>query len=73
MNEAIYGCDGCRTTIGRAGCPIHRDSAAYTDHQTWASSTPVLTHCVHGLDLRIHPRCYLCRPEADPTPTEEPR
>jgi hypothetical protein len=31
---------------------------------SWSSSTPVLTHCQHGLDLRINPRCYLCRPEA---------
>ena len=21
-----------------------------------------ITHCIHGLDLRLHPRCYLCRP-----------
>lgn len=20
------------------------------------------THCPHGLDLRVHPRCYLCKP-----------
>ena len=24
----------------------------------------VITHCPHGLDLRIHPRCYLCDPIA---------
>jgi hypothetical protein len=32
-----------------------------TEH-TWSSSQPVITHCVHGLDLRINPRCYLCDP-----------
>jgi hypothetical protein len=26
------------------------------------SSKPIITHCEHGLDLRIHPRCYLCKP-----------
>ena len=57
MTDAVYGCDTCRTTIGRAGCPTHG--------HTWASSQPVVTHCPHGLDLRVHPRCYLCRP--DPT------
>jgi hypothetical protein len=31
----------------------------------WSTSTPVLTHCIHGLDLRLHPRCYLCRPASD--------
>jgi hypothetical protein len=63
--DAIYGCDGCRTTIGRAGCPTHRDSAVYTDRHEWSTSEPVLTHCIHGLDLRLHPRCYLCRPASD--------
>jgi hypothetical protein len=64
--DVIYGCDTCRTTIGRAGCPTHRDSAVCTDRHEWSSaSTPVLTHCIHGLDLRLHPRCYLCRPASD--------
>ena len=55
-----------RITIGRAGCPTHRDSNAYTDEAGayhFTGSRLVLTHCVHGLDLRLHPRCYLCRPE----------
>lgn len=21
-----------------------------------------VTHCIHGLDLRIYPRCYMCKP-----------
>lgn len=64
--DAIYGCDTCRSTIGRAGCPTHRDSNAYTDEAGayhYTGSRLVMTHCVHGLDLRLHPRCYLCRPE----------
>lgn len=24
-NLGIFGCDGCNTTAGRQGCPIHRD------------------------------------------------
>lgn len=65
MTDAIYGCDTCRTTIGRAGCPIHRDSATLVaQSHSWSVSTPILTHCQHGLDLRIHPRCYLCEPAA---------
>ena len=24
-NIGIYGCDTCNTTLGRQGCPIHRD------------------------------------------------
>ena len=64
MTEAPYlNCDGCRGTLGRAGCPSHRDSATYIDpSHSWSSSTPILTHCLHGLDLRLHPRCYLCNP-----------
>lgn len=28
-----------------------------------------ITNCIHGLDLRVHPRCYLCHPvEAAPPP-----
>ena len=31
------------------------------------------THCPHGVDLRVSPRCYLCQPAqpatADPRPT----
>ena len=50
----MLNCDGCRGTAGMAGCPTHG--------HTWASSQPVVTHCPHGLDLRVHPRCYLCSP-----------
>ena len=25
--------------------------------------TTILTTCIHGVDLRFTPRCYLCRPE----------
>ena len=32
-----------------------------SDH-SWSSSQPVVTHCQHGLDLRLNPRCYLCAP-----------
>ena len=66
MTDTTYlNCDGCRGTIGPAGCPTHRGSATYIDpSHSWSSSTPVLTHCQHGLDLRIHPRCYLCKPAA---------
>jgi hypothetical protein len=28
----------------------------------------VITTCIHGLDLRIYPRCFMCRPL---TPSEE--
>jgi len=35
---------------------------------TWSGSTPVVTHCTHGVDLRLTPRCYLCEPEARATP-----
>lgn len=57
MNAPVYGCDGCRTTAGAAGCSIHG--------RTWSSS-PIITHCPHGLDLRLYPRCYLCSPEMLP-------
>ena len=63
--DAVYGCDTCRTTIGRAGCPTHRDSNTYTDEAGayhYTGSRLVITHCIHGLDLRLHPRCYLCNP-----------
>jgi hypothetical protein len=41
-------------------------SAQYVDPSlSWSSSQPVLTHCQHGLDLRLNPRCYLCRPASD--------
>ena len=58
MLDAIYGCDSCRTTIGRAGCEIHRDRPAPTP-----GVNLYITTCVHGVDLRFVPRCYLCRPE----------
>lgn len=60
MMDAIYGCDTCRTTIGRAGCPTHRDQPKPTP-----GVNIYITTCIHGLDLRIHPRCYLCRPDPD--------
>ena len=22
----------------------------------------IITHCKHGLDLRLYPRCFLCKP-----------
>ena len=56
MVDAIYGCDTCRTTIGRAGCPTHRDKPS-------PGVNFYITTCVHGLDLRVVPRCYLCEPE----------
>lgn len=40
--------------------------SAYTDEAGayhWTGSQLVMTHCIHGLDRRLHPRCYLCRPE----------
>lgn len=50
--------------MGRAGCPTHRQNNAVTiaPSTQWSSSEPILTHCNHGLDLRINPRCYLCHP-----------
>ena len=60
MIPAFLNCDGCRGTLGAAGCPTHRNSAA-------APSLGVnvfITTCVHGVDLRFVPRCYLCKPEA---------
>lgn len=59
MNDAIYGCDGCSTTLGRAGCVSHRDRPS-------PGANLFITHCQHGLDLRLNPRCYLCRPEPEP-------
>lgn len=29
MTDMVYGCDGCRTTLGRQGCSLHRDSNTY--------------------------------------------
>jgi len=57
MVDAIYGCDTCRTTIGRAGCPTHRDKPS-------PGVNFYITTCIHGLDLRLVPRCYLCKPIA---------
>jgi len=56
-----HHCAGCSTTAGMAGCPEHGG-------HSWSSSQVVVTHCQHGLDLRIHPRCYLCEPAATPAP-----
>lgn len=55
-NDAIYGCDTCRTTMGRSGCPTHRD-------RPLVGANTFITTCPHGVDLRVTPRCYLCRPE----------
>lgn len=71
LDAPYLNCDGCRGSLGRQGCPTHRDSATYADptqagRYEWTGSTLVLTHCIHGLDLRLYPRCYLCRP-ADQT------
>jgi len=60
-----HHCAGCSTTAGMAGCPEHGG-------HSWSSSQPVLTHCQHGLDLRINPRCYLCEPAANPAPLDAP-
>ena len=30
-------------------------------------STTLATHCPHGLDMRLYPRCFLCTP-LEPTP-----
>ena len=38
----------------------------------YSSTGPVITHCPHGLDMRLHPRCYLCRPLADLPPLVDP-
>jgi len=61
-----HHCAGCSTTAGMAGCPEHGG-------HSWSSSQVVVTHCQHGLDLRIHPRCYLCEPAATPAPLDEGR
>ena len=58
-----HHCAGCSTTAGMAGCPEH-------GRHSWSSSQVVVTHCQHGLDLRIHPRCYLCEPAATPAPLD---
>jgi len=58
-----HHCAGCSTTAGMAGCPEHGG-------HSWSSSQVVITHCQHGLDLRIHPRCYLCEPAATPAPLD---
>jgi hypothetical protein len=37
----------------------------------WSGSELLLTHCRHGLDLRLNPRCYLCDPlAATPAPLD---
>ena len=28
----------------------------------YSGTTIYITHCPHGLDLRIYPRCYMCQP-----------
>jgi hypothetical protein len=48
--------------------PEGRCAATYIDRHEWFTSTPVLTHCVHGVDLRFTPRCYLCKPWPDDSP-----
>ena len=70
MDTPYLNCDGCRTSLGRAGCPTHRQNASVTIAPSvqWSSNEPVLTHCVHGLDLRTNQRCYLCRPWPDDSP-----
>lgn len=55
-NDGIYGCDACRTTAGRSGCPTHRDRPS-------VGANMFYTTCLHGVDLRFTPRCYLCKPE----------
>ena len=38
----------------------------------WSGSELLLTHCRHGLDLRLNPRCYLCvTPAATPSPLDD--
>ena len=64
QNAPMLGCDGCRTTLDRMGCPTHRDQP-----QPAPGANLYITHCIHGLDLRLYPRCYLCRP----LKTEDPR
>jgi len=65
-------CDGCDAADDADDaapldeCPICVGIGGHT----WASSTPVLTHCRHGLDLRLNPRCYLCEPAATPAPLD---
>ena len=61
-----HHCAGCSTTAGMAGCPEHGG-------HSWSSSQVIVTHCQHGLDLRIHPHCYLCEPAATPAPLDVER
>lgn len=53
-------CAGCSTTAGIAGCPEH-GSNTYTPHLIGVND--FITTCRHGIDLRLTPRCYLCRPD----------
>jgi hypothetical protein len=53
--DGMNGCPTCATTIGRAGCPTHRDPPPVVNSY--------ITTCIHGTDLRFTPRCYLCRPD----------
>ena len=55
MTDGMLGCLTCATTIGRAGCPTHRDPPP-------PGVNFYITSCIHGTDLRFTPRCYLCRP-----------
>lgn len=57
--DAIYGCDTCRTTIGRQGCPTHKDKP------TPIGANMFITTCMHGVDLRFNPRCYICKPMSE--------
>jgi hypothetical protein len=55
--DMVYGCNGCATTLGRAECATHRDKPKPS-----GGVNLYFTHCIHGLDMRIYPRCYLCKP-----------
>lgn len=52
----IYCGDNCNHT------GPHRYPPANASQLTTYGTEIVTTHCKHGLDLRVHPRCYLCKP-----------
>lgn len=68
--DAIYGCDGCRTTLGRAGCATHRDRPAVAPLYSFRPTHGSHTHAHDGRECReyIVGECFLA---TQPVPATE--
>lgn len=55
-SNTVYCGDVCNHT------GPHRYRYPYSTVTIPSPTVIVITHCKHGLDLRVHPRCYLCKP-----------